>query len=339
MDRIEAWLVARLGVVSSVIELRRAAGRVRECHGDLHLGNLVVHAGQMTAFDAIEFSPGLRWIDVANDVAFLVMDLESRGRPDLARIVRSSWLEAADDHAAVLVLPVYEVYRAVVRAAVAALRAGDTSADRAETNRYLDLAKRLMRPARPVLYVTSGVSGCGKTTLAGGLVAVSGAVRLRSDVERKRLAGMRPTDRPGDAASTASLYGAPMTRRVYERLASLTGTLLDGGASVVVDAACLQGWQPGELAAVARQRQVPIVWLEIDVSLETTLARVAARQASAGDASDASPEVVREQFASREPVTVAELTGMGGPTTRLVRVTEGDLADPGFAARISEAVG
>ena len=146
---IETWLGRRLDALADAIERRRAAGRVRECHGDLHLANLVWHGGRMTAFDAIEFSPSLRWIDVANDVAFLTMDLKARGRPDLASHVISGWMEAANDHAAAEVLPLYEVYRAVVRGAVVALRPGNAAVNRAETDRYLALAARLMHRPRP----------------------------------------------------------------------------------------------------------------------------------------------------------------------------------------------
>ena len=334
---IEAWLFARLAELAGVIERRRGQGRVRECHGDFHLGNLVLHAGRMTAFDAIEFSPSLRWIDVANDVAFLVMDLESRDRSDLAAIVRSSWMEAADDHAAAVVLPVYEVYRAVVRAAVAALRADDAPS-RAQTDRYLALAERLMRPSRPTLFVTSGVSGSGKTTLAAALVAEAGAVRLRSDVERKRLAGMRPTDRPTDAAATAALYDPAMTRRVYRRLAELARGLLKADCSVVIDAACLKRWQRDVLAAVAREAATPLVWLELDVPEAVVIDRVTARLAAGGDASDASPEIVRGQLESREPITPAELIA-GGLATRLVKVTGADRADPGLVSRVIRPTG
>jgi aminoglycoside phosphotransferase family enzyme/predicted kinase len=332
VGRIEAWLVVRLDALADLIARRRAAGRVRECHGDLHLANLVLHNGRMTAFDAIEFSPALRWIDVANDVAFLVMDLESRGRADLAAIVRSGWMEAADDHAAARVMPVYEVYRAVVRAAVAALRADDAAA-RAETDRYLELAERLMRPRPPVLYATCGVSGSGKTTLAAGLVAAAGAVRLRSDVERKRLAGMRPTDRPATAAAVAALYDPAMTRRVYRRLADLARTLLEAGTSVVIDAACLVRWQRGELATVAREAAVPLVWLELDLPDQVVIERMAARLAAGGDPSDASPEVVRGQRAAREPISPAELAAEGG-AARLMRVSAADLAAAASADRI-----
>jgi len=333
VGRMEAWLFGRLDDLAGAIEQRRAGGRVRECHGDLHLANIVLHAGRMTAFDAIEFSPSLRWIDVANDVAFLVMDLESRGRPDLAAHVASSWTEAAGDHAAAAVLPVYEVYRAVVRAAVAALRAG-AAADRAETDRYLDLAERLMRPRRPVFFATVGVSGSGKTTLAESLVGAAEAMRLRSDVERKRLAGMRPTDRPADAAAEAELYGDVMTRRVYERLARLAGTVLASGRSVVIDAACLLRWQREVLAAAAQSAGVPLVWLELALPEAVVIDRVMARLATGGDASDASAEIVRRQLAAREPITAAELAAVG-LNARRVPVGEPDLSDPAFALRLA----
>ena len=319
VDRVAGWLAGRLAALGPVIESRRAAGRVRECHGDLHLGNLLLHEGRMTAFDAIEFNPSLRWVDVANDVAFLVMDLEARGRTDLAAHVRSAWMEAADDHASAVVFPLFEVYRAVVRSAVAALRTEGRRGSWEETERYLELAERLIRPRPPRLVATCGVAGSGKSTLAGGVVGAIGAVRIRSDVERKRLVGLPTTARPGDAAAESRLYGDAMTRRVYERLARLAATVLDAGSSVVVDAACNRHWQRELLSAVARDRGVPLTWLELDLPEATIMARVAARQAAGDDASDASPAVVRRQRAEREPIAADEVAA---PGCELVRITE-----------------
>jgi len=341
IDRIAAWLRDGLTAAADTISARITGGRVRECHGDLHLANIVLHDGRMMAFDAIEFSPGLRWIDVANDVAFLAMDLHVRGRPDLAAHVETAWIEAADDHAALAVLPMYEVYRAVVRADVAALRGAGVDATpataaavRGETDRYLDVAERLMQRREPVLFVTSGISGSGKTTLATRLVAAAGAVRIRSDVERKRLAGMAATDRPPDDAATAALYDPAMTRRVYERLATLARTALAAGRSVVVDAACNARWQREILAAAARDAGVELVWLEFAVPAETVIARVTSRAAAGTDASDASAAVVREQIAAREPITAEELAA-AGPRCRLVAITLEALADPAFVATIT----
>jgi aminoglycoside phosphotransferase family enzyme/predicted kinase len=341
IDRIAAWLHDRLTAATDTIAARAAGGHVRECHGDLHLANIVLHDGRMMAFDAIEFSPGLRWIDVANDVAFLAMDLHVRGRPDLAAHVETAWVEAADDHAALAVLPIYEVYRAVVRADVAALRGAGPSgapdkaaAIRAETDRYLDVAERLMQGREPVLFVTSGISGSGKTTLATRLVAAAGAVRIRSDVERKRLAGMAATDRPADAVATAALYDSALTRRVYDRLAALACTALAAGRSVVIDAACNARWQREILAALARDAGVELVWLEFAVPTETVIARVTRRAAAGTDASDASAAVVREQIAVREPITAEELTAAGG-RCRLVPITPEALADAAFVTTLT----
>ena len=340
-DRImelERWVTRGLDAAEPVIAARLVSGRVRECHGDLHLANIVLHGGRMMAFDAIEFSPELRWIDVASDVAFLAMDLRSRGRPDLAAHVVSSWMETASDHAAAAVLPIYEVYRAVVRAGVAALR-GDrdmpVGSSRTETDRYLDLAERMTRRERPRLFATCGVSGSGKTTLAASLIGGCNAVRLRSDVERKRLAGMQPTERPADAAHEEALYGAAASRRVYERLAAVARGLLEAGMSVVIDAACNRRWQREILAATARDCGVAVVWLDFDMPAEAVLDRVATRAAAGTDASDASIDVVRAQLAEREPITEAELAvASAGEPPRRVRVTERELGDPGFPGRL-----
>jgi uncharacterized protein len=341
-DSLQAWIDGEVDRLHSAIETRVAVGKIRECHGDLHLANIVLHDGRMMAFDGIEFNDSLRWIDVANDVAFLAMDFHARGRSDFAARVVNAWIEAADDHAAAEVLPLYMVYRAVVRAAVAAIRqgqanaAGDAAAAEAadrESDRYLDLAVSLTAPRRPRLFVTTGVAGTGKTTLAGRLIDACGAVRLRSDVERKRLAGMAATDRPADDDHARELYGAGMTDRVYQRLATSAATVLRSGTSVVVDATCNTRQQRDMLAAVARDAGVPLVWLELDVPAEFILARVAARQAAGTDASDASLDVVRSQLASRQPITPEEVAAV--PGAKLVVVSPWDAEDPAFVKRVT----
>jgi len=231
------------------------------------------------------------------------MDLQSRGRHDLAAQVVSSWVEAADDHGALAVMPIYEAYRAVVRASIAAIRAGQgCEPSRAEALRYLDLAARLARRGQPAMVVTCGVSGSGKSTVAAELVGRMPAVRIRSDVERKRLAGMRPVERPAGDQAAAALYDEAMTRRVYERLASLAGTVLEAAAGVVIDAACTRRWQRDTLAAVARARGVPLVWLAFEPAVDTATMMVQARADRGGDPSDATADVVRLQVAAFEPI-------------------------------------
>ena len=339
-SRVEAlggWFRRRVDTLLPTLGRRKAWGRVRECHGDLHLANIVRHEGSMTPFDAIEFNESLRWIDVANDLAFLTMDLASRGRDDLAAYVADAWIEAADDHGAVVPLPVYEVYRALVRADVAAIRASQESGEaaacaRTATDRYLDLAASLAGPRRPVLFATSGISGSGKSTLAAALVGTCRALRIRSDVERKRLAGMPPDGRPADAGSAGALYAMAMTRQVYERVSGLARTVLGGGRSVVIDATASLRWQRDCIARTARAAGVPLVWLDFQVPPGELLARVAARAAGGRDPSDASAAVVRSQIAAREPLTAAE-AGAAGAT--LVRITPRELGDPAFPTRLA----
>ncbi len=337
-DSIEDWLEGGLARDHGAFEQRVATGKIRECHGDLHLANLVLWDGRPVAFDSIEFNPDLRWIDVASDIAFLTMDLESRGRPDLAADVTSAWIEAADDHQAAAVLPWYRVARAVVRAAVAAIRcaqadcsAGVADEARTECDRYLDLARRLMSPPPPQMVVICGVSGSGKSTLATAAIGLLGAVCLRSDVERKRLFQMAATDRPRDDAQRQALYSAEVTQRVYERLAALAGGLLASGAGVVVDATCTTRRSRALLTAVARTAGVKLVWIEIDIPTAVLLVRVAARQADGRDASDASVDIVRAQTSAREPILAEELAAAAGPHSPPalhLRVAADDLADP-----------
>lgn len=340
-DRLQAWVEHEVESRRCAIESRVATGKIRECHGDLHLANLVLCEGRMMAFDGIEFNDSLRWIDVANDIAFLAMDFHARGRPDCAARLLSSWMEAADDHAAATVLDLFMVYRAIVRGAVGAIRHGQAAdsgdrdaatAARAESDRYLELAERLTTARQPRLFATSGISGSGKTTVAARVVSACGAIRIRSDVERKRLAGMAATARPRDEAAVRSLYGPEMTARVYERLAALAEGMLAAGWSVVIDACCTARSQRDSFAAVARRCHVPLVWLEFDVPAEFVLARVAARQAAGADASDASVDVVRAQLATREPITPEEIAA--SPQARCVTVTPWDTDDPSFIGRI-----
>jgi aminoglycoside phosphotransferase family enzyme/predicted kinase len=345
---LELAVHRRLAACSGAIEARRRSGRVRQCHGDLHLANIVRYEGRFVPFDSIEFSDALRWIDVASDVAFLAMDLESRGRGDLAATFTSSWIEAADDHQAACVLPVYLIYRAMVRATVAAIRSAQAkvgphadpaaaAAANAESDRYLALAERLLVNRRPLLVATSGVSGSGKTTVAGEVAAALGAVRLRSDVERKRIAGMAATDRPRDAVQEAAIYSPESTRRTYARLAELARLILAAGTSVVVDAACNRRWERRILTDAAREAGVPMVWLSLEVPEAVAVARVAARQAVGTDASDASVDIVRAQCAAREPIQPDECTrtSNGEPQESLMPIKGSDLENPEFVRRLS----
>ena len=178
-------------------------------------------------------------------------------------------------------------------------------------------------------------SGSVLTTIAAHLVGQASAILLRSDVERKRLAGMAATDRPADENHAQALYNPATTRRVYERLAALARTLLAAGTSVVVDAACNLRSQRDMLAAVARDTDAPLIWLDFEIPADALLTRVEARQAAGTDASDASTDVVRMQLAAREPITSDECTaGNDSRPARIVRITPAACDDPAFITRI-----
>ena len=302
IGRLEAWSDAQAKRLTPRFEARLAEGRVRECHGDLHLSNVVLLDGAPRLFDGIEFNPQFRWADVMADVAFLVMDCEARGREDLASRFLDAWLEASGDYAGLELLLWYVVYRAMVRAKVAASRMdqGD-EASRAELARYLEYALARIEPRTGCVWIASGPSGSGKSYNGRKLVALRGAVRIRSDVERKRLAGLKATER-ATAAVGEGLYGAEMTRRTYARLIEVARKVVAAGRPALVDATFLKRAQRDRFRALARELNVPFAILAFDAPVAVLRERVARRAAEGTDAADADVAVLEHQLAAREPL-------------------------------------
>jgi aminoglycoside phosphotransferase family enzyme/predicted kinase len=277
-------------------------GFLRECHGDLHLGNLVLWRDAVVAFDAIEFEPALRRIDPINDLAFAFMDLLAWGHSELAWRLVSAYVERGGDFDGLTGLRAFAAYRALVRAKVALL-----SGQPEGFLRYWPLAEMLAAdPPPPRLLLVMGLSGAGKSTLAALLAERSGAIRLRSDVERKRLHGLAATERP---APGLDLYGAEATRATYARLAALADGLLAAGHSVVVDAALPRQAERAALRQLAQRRDLP--WLLVECRADPALMerRLLARAAAGTDASDAGVEVLRHQLGSVEAVPADWVAG------------------------------
>lgn len=299
LAELAAWSARQHTRLADHFAARRANGFVRECHGDLHLSNLVWLDGRAVAFDCIEFNPGLRWIDVVSDAAFLVMDLETRARGDLAFTFLDRYLERTGDYDGAHALGFYRVYRSLVRAKVAALQArgasGDTAALGARFDLHVDYALRRARVAQPRLVVTCGVSGSGKSWLAERLVPRLPAIRVRSDVERKRLHALAPTARAG-AGIGEGLYAASSTAATYERLASAADALLDAGLDAIVDATFLDPAQRDAFEALAARRGAAFRILYCTAPEETLFERVRARARAATDPSDADERVLRAQL-------------------------------------------
>jgi aminoglycoside phosphotransferase family enzyme/predicted kinase len=310
---LERWIASEFARVRDLMQSRRDLGRVRECHGDLHCGNVVRWAGALTPFDGIEFDPALRYLDVASDLAFLTMDLSVRGRDDLRHAALQAWAESLGDFQALRLLPYFESYRALVRAKVAALRALQLPVGSSErvrdcdaAFRYLDWASARTRRARPALLLTCGYSGSGKTWLARALASELPALHLRSDVERKRLAGLGSLD-DSRSPPDGGIYTPEYTRRTYERLHDSAADVLGGGENVIVDAAFLKRDERERMLDLADRLEVPAAILHCTAPMELLRERVSGRSQTRADASEAGVATLERQPGYWESLGSAEL--------------------------------
>ncbi len=300
LAELAAWCGAEGRRLRRRFEARLRDGWVREGHGDLHLDNLVEIDGEITAFDCLEFDPSLRWIDVQADIAFACVDLQAHGRADLGWRLLDGWLEAIGDHAGMAVHRYYMVYRALVRALVVAIRRAQGVPDGGTD--YLAVAVRLARARQPRLLITRGPSGSGKSRLALALVEATGAVRLRSDVERKRLFGLGALQ-AGDARR---VYSARATLRTYASLRRRARDVLAAGYPVIVDAAFLDATRRQAFAALARAMGVPFALLDCHADPALLRERVRARRLRGDDPSEADLQVLEAQLARTEALRPEE---------------------------------
>ncbi|UCE90260.1 MAG: AAA family ATPase [Pseudomonadota bacterium] len=312
LNCLRVWSEAEFDRQRATFEARKAAGFVRECHGDMHLANMALIDEQVLIFDCIEFNENLRWNDVMSEVAFLVMDLDDRAHPELASRFLNDYLEITGDYAGLAVLRYYLVYRALVRAKVDCIRACQPDVDAEQRHKILDdyrgyirLALRYTYPGPPLLMITCGLSGSGKSTVARQVGEHCHAIRLRSDVERKRLYGLAAEAR-SDSGIRAGIYSADATRRTYQHLETLAGQLIGDGYSVVVDAAFLDRAWRARFIELARRTGIPFLILECHADEQTLRARVALRERAARDASEAGVAVLEHQLASAAPFDEGE---------------------------------
>jgi len=288
--------VARL---SGLLEARRAAGKVRHCHGDLHLRNICLLDEKPILFDCLEFSEELASIDVLYDVAFLLMDLEHRGLQDLANLAGNRYLDVTDEDDGLAAVPLFLSMRAAIRAHVAATAANCANVPEdlmSEARRYFDFALGALCPKSPRLIAIGGLSGTGKSTIAQQLAPTlgirPGARVLRSDVIRKRLCGVKP-----EVPLPPAAYQPEMSRRVYQTIREKATTALRAGYCAIIDAASLTEDERRSFAPVAQQARVPFSGVWLDASPEVAAARLGSRR---NDASDASVEILRQQL-QRDP--------------------------------------
>jgi len=303
------WTDAELEHCAIIIDRRHDSGRVRECHGDLHVTNMIHLQGRIQVFDCIEFNDEFRWIDVMSEIAFLLMDLDMRGRAALGHAFLNAYLEAGGDYPGLSLLRLYRVYRSMVRAKIAYLRAGQDSGDKKTRRRFTEhirLAHRYTEPTvSPVLVITRGFSGSGKTTLTDELIPLAGAVRVRSDVERKRLEGMSASEQSHSGIGQG-LYDPSHTERTYERLAECAESILRAGLPAIVDATFLAAEQRLRFFNLAQSLNVPFRILDCQAPEDVLRQRICQRARQGRDASEADTAVLDRQLSSADPLSAWE---------------------------------
>lgn len=309
---LRTWTDDAFQRLNSEFHQRKQNGFVRECHGDLHLRNVVLLGDKIELFDGIEFNDAFRWIDVMSDAAFLEMDLTDQGCETWAHRFRNRYFARTGDYAGLAVLRWYLVYRALVRAKVAALRiqqeqntGENIETERSELSQYLDLATTYSKTTHPTLMITHGVSGSGKTTGTQQIVEQCGAVRVRSDVERKRILGVEE-QAATDSKLNQGAYSEDTSAQVYQRLLDVCRIGLKSGFSVIADATFLHAADRMRFQKLAKQLDVDFCILPFEAPLEELRQRIQQRARSGNDASEATIAVLEAQLEHQDELTCAE---------------------------------
>lgn len=337
LERARSGSEAQARRQAGTLSVRLRDGWIRECHGDLHLANLVQVESGVVAFDCLEFNAALRWIDPQSDVAFLFMDCLVRSRADLGYGFLDGYLEVSGDYGGVRLLPFYAAYRSMVRAKVAALRHGQAEGAEGPVVDALEerfrshvrwAADWLHRPPGRLI-LTCGLSGSGKSYVAERLVPRLPAVRLRSDVARKVLAGLTP-DQPASAPVGQGLYSTAERESAYDWLALVAEDLLRSGENVIVDATFLDPSRRERFLELGRRSGRSAAVLFCDAPIELLQERIRRRAREGGDPSDADLEVLeyqRRSFVPPRGQTVYHDTGRPLDDTALADLVETLSAD------------
>lgn len=329
VQALRAPLLARIEALAPLVSQRFSQGRVRECHGDLHAGNLVRLDSGLVAFDCLEFDPALRWIDVADEAAFLVADLQASHADLHAQAFLGGYLDQGGDFQACRVLDLYKAHRSLVRAKVLALNLAeigprDDSLRLLHRRRYLShlaCARTALQQKRPQLILMSGISGSGKTWLAERLAPSLGAVHVRSDIERKRLAGLEGLDRSHSALG-GGIYDAPMDAAAYERLAQCARAALEGGFTVIVDATFQRRSDRAQFSVMAEKLGLSVHLILCHAAEATLEKRISERMRRSSEASEADLSVMRAQLTRFEPIDANERLSVIDVSTEATGIAE-----------------
>lgn len=302
---------------------RDQAHVVRECHADLHLSNVVRLDGQLQPFDCLEFDPALRWIDVAQDAAFLCADLLGYGEPRLANVFLNAWLARTGDYHACAIMPLHIADRALVRAKVMALLAGDQPSESTghrlhagRHDRYLAVAERALQRAPGCCVMLTGLPASGKSWLARQLAPQLDAIHIRSDLERQRLADVAATAH-GHSPIHGGIYTTGRTAATYERLERCVAEVVSGGYTALVDANFGLRAQRAALAQLCGMMEVPLHVIHCEAPAAVLRQRIASRMREGHDASEADQNVLEAKLLEREAIVPTEqLDVIAADTTR-----------------------
>lgn len=299
LAELEQWSTDIFSSLREFLLERKRTGFIRECHGDMHLRNLAWVNEKPIVFDCIEFNENFRWIDVISEVGFLVMDLHDRGQPRLAQIFLNTYLEFTGDYAGLRIMAFYLVYRALVRAKVCAIRMAQSGlaismqqAINQEFVSYLHLAHNYTLTPTPQLFITCGFSASGKSAISKLLTEHDNVIRIRSDIERKRLAGISAAQ-SAQAEFGEKIYSPDFSDRTYRYLGSLCEQLLEANYTVVVDAAFLQLQQRKLFLDIARQRKISFRIIHTVAENNVLRRRIQDRES---DVSDADLNILEQQL-------------------------------------------
>lgn len=312
VDTVEQWSRQMFEQLGPIMRMRHQDRFVRECHGDVHLGNMVLQDDVSILFDCIEFSENLRWIDVVNDIAFFLMDLDDRGVSSFGWVFLDHYMRLTGDYSGLALLQFYKVYRAMVRAKVAFLHLAQTEQDSAETAKlhglaqsYIELATGYLLPKTPKLIITHGLSGSGKSTCIEKIAPLCKTICIHSDIERKRLHGLNMTDKSSSSLGH-DLYSTAANQKTYFRLHDLAEQVLRSGYSVIVDATFIKKWPRKIMMQLAEKLNISFLILDFHTDIEELTRRLELRKEESAIVSEATPEVLRHQLTHREPLGKAE---------------------------------
>ncbi len=312
LKQLAWWSKQQYTVLLSLFTHRKQAGFIRECHGDLHLGNIALINDQTVPFDGIEFNPALYWIDIISEIAFLVMDLQSKQRHDLAFQFLNEYLQHSGDYAGLKCLRFYLVYRALVMSKVNAIRASQpTSATEHQLNisrfhSYLQLANSYTQTFTPIMIIMHGVSCAGKSWLSEQIINRYQMIRIRSDVERKRLHKLSQQQK-SHSGINSDLYRQACSDMTYQHLLQLAVEIIKAGYSVIVDATFLQQQHRKLFSQQAERLQIPFFIVNPRTDKETLLKRIKERAKQQDNVSEADQTVLENQLDNIQALSNAEL--------------------------------